>query len=85
VEALRLAKKPGGGGRIREIADYMTEISGPIDVDPGAAHELSAILTDDGSYLWDIGKACFPTPGVSSGSLARGPSPRSTSASSAES
>lgn len=64
VEAFRLDQKPSRGRVIHEIADYITEIGGPVAVDSVSASELSSILTADRSYQWDLYKPCLPTPGV---------------------
>ena len=65
VEAFRLKRKaPASGGPISGVADYIVEVGGSVEVTPESVRELSAILTDDGSYLWGIHKRCFPAPGV---------------------
>jgi hypothetical protein len=62
VEAFRL-KEPSPRDPYT-IPESVNEVEGPIAVDTGSARELSGILTDDESYLWDIDKNCLPTPGM---------------------
>ncbi len=39
-------------------------ISGPVDVDTASAAMLSDVVSTDGTYLWNIAKACEFLPGV---------------------
>ncbi|MEE8104621.1 MAG: hypothetical protein V3T86_03705 [Planctomycetota bacterium] len=39
-------------------------LAGPVDVDKTSQRELADVLTSDGTYLWDIAKACEFSPGV---------------------
>jgi len=63
VEAFRLKENPHHGNPYT-ISESVTEVEGPIGVDPASARELSGILTDDQSYGWDYYKPCLPEPGV---------------------
>lgn len=41
-----------------------TILSGPVDVPPAAFARVADVLQSDGTYLWDVAKACEFVPGV---------------------
>jgi hypothetical protein len=65
VEAFRIKDmtKPPDPGAPSPIAGF-TVLSGPVGVEAQLAKELSRILTDEKSYVWDKAKKCDPEYGV---------------------
>lgn len=53
----------GGAADARRLHGYAVT-AGPIDVDEQSRGELASVLSSDGTYLWDIAKACEFMPGV---------------------
>jgi len=64
LEAYRIdgsfGRPPSDGPKIGEYPI----LAGPVALDDATRAELASILTDDGTYLWDLAKACEFMPGV---------------------